>query len=73
MANYLTIDGGTTNTRINLVLNGIVVDSVKLSMGVRLNIDGNETYKKEIKNSIYKLLADNDIEEKILKEFCAQV
>lgn len=41
MANYITIDGGTTNTRINLIINKKILDSVKLNIGVRANINGN--------------------------------
>ena len=63
MANYLTIDGGTTNTRINLVLDKKVVDSVKLNIGVRANINGNSEYKTEISNGIKALLKSNDINE----------
>ena len=40
MANYITIDGGTTNTRVNLVSEGKVEDTVKLGIGVKNNTDG---------------------------------
>ena len=39
MANYLTVDGGTTNTRIYLVRNGRVEDTQKLSVGARNGAD----------------------------------
>ena len=33
MANYITVDGGTTNTRLYLVKNQCVVDTLKLTVG----------------------------------------
>ena len=45
MANYLTIDGGTTNTRINLVAEGEIVETAKLKIGVKSNINEKDTYK----------------------------
>ena len=63
MANYLTIDGGTTNTRINLVSDGEIADTVKLKIGVRSNIDEKDTYKNEIKHGIHKILENNEMTE----------
>jgi 2-keto-3-deoxy-galactonokinase len=36
MKNYIVIDGGTTNTRINLVRNGSITDTLKLQLGQEL-------------------------------------
>ncbi|MBQ7901787.1 MAG: 2-dehydro-3-deoxygalactonokinase [Clostridia bacterium] len=63
MANYITIDGGTTNTRISLVMDGTIADTIKLHIGAKCNTDGNHEYKKQIKNGISKLLADNKTDE----------
>ena len=72
MANYLTIDGGTTKTRITLVLDGIITDSLKLNIGAKFNICGNKTYKHEIKTGIEKLLKNNKItEENVSKIICS--
>lgn len=72
MANYLTIDGGTTNTRINLILGRKIIDTVKLNIGVRANINGNSEYKKEISKGIEILLKNNKIlESDIEKIICS--
>ncbi len=63
MANYLTIDGGTTNTRINLVAEGEILDIAKLRIGVKSNINGKDTYKNEIKKGIQTILENNDMSE----------
>lgn len=67
MANYLTIDGGTTNTRVNLVLDGMIADSLKLNIGVKMNVDGSEKYKQEIKSGIETLLKNNEISESYIE------
>ena len=63
MANYITIDGGTTNTRVNLVSEGKVEDTVKLGIGVKNNTDGNSEYKRLIKDAIKSLLENNGMDE----------
>lgn len=72
MANYITIDGGTTNTRVHLIKSGIVTDTVKLSVGVKANIGGTQMYENEIKRAIEKILTDNNcIEADIEKILCS--
>ncbi|MBR5614414.1 MAG: 2-dehydro-3-deoxygalactonokinase [Clostridia bacterium] len=61
MANYITIDGGTTNTRISLVKCGEIVDTVKLNVGARSGIDENSLLKAEIKKGIIQLLNKNKL------------
>ena len=34
MANYITIDGGTTNTRVSLICNDTILTTKKMSIGV---------------------------------------
>lgn len=63
MANYIAVDGGTTNTRVHLVKCGVVTDTIKLDMGVRINSDGTEKYKRELKDAICKILSDNRLSE----------
>ena len=63
MANYIAIDGGTTNTRVHLVKKDIVTDTVKLDMGVRINVEGTDIYKSELKKAICKILSDNSLTE----------
>ena len=39
MKNYITIDGGTTNTRVSLVKGEEIVKTIKLAVGARVGID----------------------------------
>ncbi len=68
---YLTLDGGTTNTRISLVKNRKIIDSVKLSVGARASMENREVLKSEIKMAIKKLLSDNSLCEKEIKRILA--
>ena len=61
MADYVTIDGGTTNTRINLIASEKIVDTVKLSVGARLGLDNKSEYKSSIKQGIEELLSRNGV------------
>ncbi len=63
MANYIAIDGGTTNTRVHLVKSGVVTDTVKLDMGVRINSEGTDKYKSELKDAVCKILFENNLTE----------
>lgn len=59
MYNYITIDGGTTNTRISIVSDGKIIDTLKIKS------DSNtEKYKVVIKDNINELLKKNGFEEK---------
>jgi len=59
MKNYITIDGGTTNTRISIVSDGKIIDTLKIKS------DSNtEKYKIVIKDNINELLKRNGYEEK---------
>ena len=60
MKNYITIDGGTTNTRICLVSDGVIIDTVKLSVGARAGIDSGDLLKMKIKDGITELLNQNN-------------
>lgn len=59
MKNYITIDGGTTNTRVSIVSDGIIKDTLKLP-------SNNDTtaYKNELKNKIEEILSKNGYNEK---------
>ena len=61
---YITVDGGTTNTRINLVKDRQIIDNVKLNIGARATIDNPDLLKKELKVAIYELLQRNCLTEK---------
>lgn len=66
---YITIDGGTTNTRISLVKSNKTIKTVKLSMGARSGIGGSDELKREIKEAVLSLqdiLGGNEHIERIL-------
>ena len=58
MSIYLTVDGGTTNTRIYLICKQKVTDSIKTSVGAR---DGKEKLKTALSKGISEILAKNNI------------
>ena len=64
MSNYITIDGGTTNTRLRLVKDYLVVAESRLSMGAKDCTNGNEIYKSSIREKIKELLMIGNAEEK---------
>ena len=68
MANYLTVDGGTTNTRIYLVQNGRVEDSEKLSVGAR---NGADALKKALRDGINTILERNSLEQSAISQILA--
>ena len=45
MSNYITVDGGTTNTRISLVVNGNIVDTIKYNVGAGKSIENKNILK----------------------------
>lgn len=61
---FITIDGGTTNTRISLVSDYKILQTIKIPMGAGACVLGTDALKNEIRGSIKKLLADNHIDEK---------
>lgn len=64
MSIYITIDGGTTNTRISLVENRKIIDNIKLNIGARASIENKDSLKSEIKKAIEKILKENNVTEK---------
>ena len=63
MATYITIDGGTTNTRINLVVDGVLKTTEKINIGAQKSIDGNEPLRNGVKSAISAILRKNGITE----------
>lgn len=63
MSIYITIDGGTTNTRINLIEERKIIDTKKIEIGARKNMQKGDLLKKEIKKGIEKILSENDIKQ----------
>ena len=66
MTNYITIDGGTTNTRINLVKDLKIIDTLKFSVGAKNGSALKETVKKGIEDVLEKNKTDKGDIEKIL-------
>lgn len=60
---YITIDGGTTNTRIALLKNREIIDIIKLNVGVRACIENPILLQSEIKCAIEKILINNNLKE----------
>ena len=56
MKRYITIDGGTTNTRINLVENERIIAAKKLNRGARAGIDDREGLKLELKQAVETII-----------------
>lgn len=59
MADYIVIDGGTTNTRISLVLNGAIRATKRFSVGARRAIDGGNLLRDTVRDGIREILAEN--------------
>lgn len=52
LRSYITIDGGTTNTRITFFANGKTAETVKLPIGANFGAEHSEKYKSEIRKAI---------------------
>lgn len=63
MAFYITVDGGTTNTRISLVNNLKVKDTLKFNVGARLGIDNKTLLEDTIKEGIEEILKRNSLKQ----------
>ena len=71
MSKYITIDGGTTNTRLTLVADGNCVDIVKYNVGARVGIEDKSALKNAIKDGICTLLSRNGLKEADVKMIIA--
>lgn len=68
MKRYITIDGGTTNTRVSLVENTRVIASKRISRGAKAGIDDRDGLKVALKEAISSILEENSLsEEDIIK------
>ncbi len=63
MARYITVDGGTTNTRMSLVVDGRVVGTKKYNVGARASIDGKAPLIDAIRRGISELLSEGSLTE----------
>jgi len=71
MANYISIDGGTTNTRIALVIDGKIVHSRKYNIGAGAGAEGKEILKATVAKGIAEILEENGLKEKDIKRILA--
>lgn len=56
MAEYITVDSGTTNTRINLVRDRVIVDTLRYSVGTKRDASGNSLIRETLRNGIDELM-----------------
>ena len=63
MKRYITIDGGTTNTRVSLVENMQVISSKRISRGAKAGIDDRDGLKVALNETIVTLLNENSLSE----------
>lgn len=62
MSNYITVDGGTTNTRVCLAVDGNIVDTIKYNVGAGKSIDNKNILKSTIKEGISEILKRNNMQ-----------
>lgn len=70
MKRYITIDGGTTNTRVYLVEDIKIIDTVKIGVGSN-NPDSKVRLTAEIKEAVRTLLSSHDLSEKDIHRIIA--
>ncbi len=71
MANYISIDGGTTNTRISLVAAGKIIATKKYNIGAGAGLDGKELLKATVAQGISEILDENNLTEKDIERILA--
>lgn len=68
---YITIDGGTTNTRVNLVADKKVVDSRKIALGAKDCVSDSNALKLAIAGEIDNICLQNGIKKSNVKAIIA--
>ena len=63
MRRFITIDGGTTNTRLMLLEDGEIKDTLSLSVGAGANAKAAGTLQNAVKEAIAALLSRNSLKE----------
>lgn len=71
MADYICIDGGTTNTRISIVSDRRVIDTLKFNIGARKGIENKALLRDAVKNGIAEILAKNHMQEQSITRILA--
>lgn len=71
MKKYITLDGGTTNTRVSLVVGGTILQTVKIPMGARACIDNAPALRQAIREAIGTLLSAHALKERDVERILA--
>lgn len=71
MPDYMTIDGGTTNTRISIVSEGKVIDTLRFHVGARAGIDSKTVLRETVKKGIAEILTKNHRKEEEIERVLA--
>ncbi len=61
MKTYITIDGGTTNTRVSLVRGREILDTEKISAGARASMEGSVSLADAIGEAVSGILAGHSL------------
>lgn len=59
MSAYITVDGGTTSTRVNYLKNGELLDTIKLDIGIRAGMGARDKYIGVIKDAVDEIILRN--------------
>lgn len=71
MATYITVDSGTTNTRVSLVVDGAIVDSLKFGVEASSASERRQKLAELLKVGIQKILKNNNKTEKEIERVIA--
>lgn len=63
MSTYITVDGGTTTTRVTLVSDYKILDTIKINVGARANMEDETLLKNALKNAIAEILQKSGLTE----------
>ncbi len=63
MANYITIDSGTTNTRVSLVVDGRIADTRKFNVGAKKGMENGQLLRGALRSGIADILQANQMKE----------
>ena len=61
MTRYITIDGGTTNTRVTLVCDRVPIETVRIPLGARACIDDQTALQNALREAIATLLSNHGL------------
>ncbi|MBQ9773592.1 MAG: 2-dehydro-3-deoxygalactonokinase [Clostridia bacterium] len=71
MKHYITIDGGTTNTRVSLVAKNEILQTVKIPMGARACMTDAQALKSALRDAIDTLLAQRALKNEDIERILA--